>query len=347
MIDAARRRRTSESATPELRLLAQRAIEEDLEIAAAEPEIPDRRLALLFVCAHPAIDAAARAPLMLQTVLGLDAQTIASAFLTSPSAMAKRLVRAKEKIRQASVPFRIPDREELPGRLEFVLDAVYATFTEGWIDARGTDSSRRDLTQEAIFLARLVTELLPDQPEALGLLALMLYAEGRRGARRGSEGEYIPFDLQDPALWDRQMMAEAETLLTKAGGLESIGRYQVEAALQSAHVHRRRTGQGNWPAVVRLYDALAALTGSPVVAINRALALGEWEGPAAGLAALEPLSSDSRVAAYQPYWAARAELLARAGACSEARRAYEIAMGLERDPAVRGFLEKRQAALSK
>jgi predicted RNA polymerase sigma factor len=345
MIDAARRRRTSESAAPELQLLAQSALGDDLELAFTEPEIPDRRLALLFVCAHPAIDAAARGPLMLQAVLGLDAKTIASAFLTSPAAMAKRLVRAKEKIRQAGVPFRIPDREELPGRLEFVLDTIYAAFTEGWLDAHGTDAARRDLTQEAIFLARLVTELLPDQPEAPGLLALMLYAEGRRSARRSPEGEYIPFDLQDPALWDAQMIAEAETLLRKAGEMESIGRYQLEAALQSAHVYRRRTGQANWPAVARLYGALEALTGSPVVAVNRALALAESEGAAAGLEALAPLSSDARVAAYQPYWAARAELLARAGRYPEARRAYEIAMGLERDSAVRGFLEKRRAAL--
>src|SRR6202045_3933885 len=187
VIDMYRGRRRHELAGEQLRVLA-----EGLDAAATDAQIPDQRLALMFACAHPAIDAAVRAPLILQVVLGLDAKTIAAAFLTSPAAMGKRLVRAKDKIRQASVPFRIPEREELPERLDAVLDAVYAAFAEGWTDPGGTDLVRRDLTGEAIFLARLVAELLPDEPESLGLLALMLHAEARRRARRNQDGEYVP-----------------------------------------------------------------------------------------------------------------------------------------------------------
>jgi predicted RNA polymerase sigma factor len=340
MIDALRRRSNAEAATGQLQLLA-----EGLDAAAADAEIPDRRLALMFVCAHPTIDAGIRAPLMLQVVLGLDAKAIASAFLMSPAAMGKRLVRAKDKIRQAGIPFRIPGREELAGRLDTVLDAIYAVFAEGWADPGGTDVARRDLTDEAMFLARLLTELLPEEPEALGLLALMLHAEARRRARRNGDDEYVPLANQDPAVWDWRMIEEAEALLLRVSGLGSIGRYQLEAALQSAHVYRCRTGQANWAEVVQLYDALYALAGSPVVAINRALAIAEIQGAGAGLDALQEVAGDARLAEYQPYWAARAELLAKAGEHDEARQAYEIAIGLERDPAVRRFLQQRQSAL--
>jgi predicted RNA polymerase sigma factor len=259
--------------------------------------------------------------------------------------MGQRLVRAKNKIRHARIPFRLPQREELRHRLDTVLDAIYAAFAEGWIDAAGTDVARRDLADEAIFLGRLVTELLPSEPEALGLLALMLHAEARRRARRDSHGEYVPLAEQDPALWDSQMIDEAEALLLSASAFESIGRYQLEGALQSAHVHRRRTGLANWPAVVQLYDALLALSGSPVVAINRALAIAEMRGAGVALEAMRELGADSRLLEYQPYWAARAELLTKSGAYAEARNAYEIAIGLERDPAVRRFLQHRQSAL--
>jgi RNA polymerase sigma-70 factor (ECF subfamily) len=192
-IDGIRRRQTSENAVDDLQLMA-----EGLAVADRE-EIPDRRLALMFVCAHPAIEAGVRAPLILQVVLGVDAKRIASAFLTSPAAMSKRLVRAKEKIRQAGIPFSVPGREDLPGRLETVLHAIYAAFAEGWTDPAGTDVVRRDLTEEALFLVRLVAEMLPQEPEALGLLALMLHAEARRRARRGEAGEYVPLAEQDPA----------------------------------------------------------------------------------------------------------------------------------------------------
>jgi len=344
IIDSYRGQRRHEIAGEELQVMA-----EGLGAAAIAAEGPnqisDQRLALMFVCSHPSIDAGIRAPLILQVILGLDAKAIASAFLMSPAAMSKRLVRAKEKIRQAGIPFRVPEREELPGRLDAVLDAVYAAFAEGWTDPGGTDVARRDLTEEAMFLAQLVTELLPEEPEALGLLALMLHAEARRRARRGADGEYVPLAEQDPASWDLRMIEEAEALLRRASALGVIGRYQLEAALQSAHVDRCRTGRANWAEVVRLYDALLALSGSPVVAINRALAVAELQGARDALSAMPELSTDSRLAEYQPYWAARAELLAKAGDREDARRAYEIAVGLERDPAVRRFLQQRQSAL--
>jgi RNA polymerase sigma-70 factor (ECF subfamily) len=340
LIDAVRRNSSAEAATGKLQLLA-----EGSDAAAANAEIPDRRLALMFACAHPAIDAGIRAPLMLQVVLGLDAKTIGSAFLVSPATMGKRLVRAKDKIRQAGIPFTIPDREELSGRLDTVLDAIYAAFTEGWTDPGGTDVVRRDLTEEALFLARLVADLLPEKPEALGLLALMLHAEARRGTRRNGDGEYVPLAKQDPGLWDWQMIFEAESLLRRASALGCIGRYQLEGALQSAHVYRCRTGHLNWAEVVQLYDALLALAGSPVVAINRALAIAELQGASAALEAMQAVAADERITGYQPYWAARAELLTRTGAHGEARRAYEIAIGLERDQAVRRFLQRRQSAL--
>jgi predicted RNA polymerase sigma factor len=341
LIDAARRRRTAEMAAS--RVLA---ITETLADTSATADIPDHRLALMFACAHPAIEAGIRAPLMLQVVLGLDAATIASAFLLTPATMSQRLVRAKNKIRQAGIPFAIPEREELPGRLDTVLDAVYAAFAEGWTDAGGTDVARRDLAEEAVFLGRLVVELLPETSEALGLLALMLHAEARRRARRNERGEYVPLARQDPALWDAGMIDEAEDLLRRASAADSIGRYQLEAALQSAHVHRRRSGRANWAEVVHLYDVLLALSGSPVVAINRALAIAELDGADAALEAMRQLADDTRLNEYQPYWAARAELLARTGANEEARRAYQIAIGLERDPAVRRFLQQRRSVLA-
>ena len=340
-IDSARWQARRRDAIGHLHLLA-----EELEAAAANSEIPDQRLALMFACAHPAIDAGIRAPLILQVALGFDAAAIASAFLMSPAAMGQRLVRAKKKILEARIPFRIPDREELRDRLDTVLDAIYACFTEGWIDAAGTDIARRDLADEAIYLGRLVTGLLPAEPEALGLLALMLHAEARRPARRNRNGEYVPLADQNPALWDSQMIDEAEALLLRASAIGSIGRYQLEAALQSAHVHRRVTGRANWTSVLQLYDALLAMSGSPVVAINRALVIAEIYGARAALEEIQAIADDARVTEYQPYWAARAELLAKTGAHIEARDAYEIAIGLERDPAVRNFLLRRQSTLA-
>jgi RNA polymerase sigma-70 factor (ECF subfamily) len=338
LIDAARKRRRGDAARDQVMRLS-----EGLEAAAEAPEIPDHRLGLMFACAHPAIDEGVRAPLMLQAILGLEAATIASAFLTSPAAMGQRLVRAKAKIRQAGVPFEAPERAELPARVGAVLDAVYAAFTHGWADPVGADVARGDLTEEALFLARLTAQLLPQEAEAWGLLALMLHAQARRRARRDAAGEYVPLAEQDPALWDAGMIAEAEAALRRASTLGDIGRFQLEAALQSLQVAGRRSGRPDWTAALAIYDALMAITDSPVVALNRALAVAEAQGPAAALDALPP--AEGRMANYQPYWAVRAELLARAGDRAAAAEAYTLAIGLEPDPAVRTFLARRKAAV--
>jgi predicted RNA polymerase sigma factor len=382
LIDAARRSKTAEAASPELQLIVDHAqadasdaqtgargtgfVSADTALSeagrraatlapppdflarpSAVHEFPDRRLALMFACTHPAIDASVRAPLILQTILGLDAKRIASAFLVAPAAMGKRLVRAKEKIRVAGVPLEIPEREDLAPRLEAVLDAIYAAFAEGWNDPLGSDSLRADLTGEALYLARLAAELLPREPEALGLLALMLFAHARRRARRSAAGEYVPLAAQDTSLWDGAAIAEANAALAHAATFARPGGFQLEAALQSAHAHRMLARTNNWRDVVALYDALFALTASPVVAINRALAIAEVENATAALAALPDGTADPRLETYQPYWAARADLLARTGTHDEeARRAYDIAIGLESDPAVRAFLLARRQLLS-
>jgi predicted RNA polymerase sigma factor len=336
-IDHARRSRTAGVAIEHLQLLTEeRAVDGDFMI-------PDQRLALMFACAHPAIETSIRAPLILQTVLGLDAKSIASAFLVSPATMGKRLVRAKEKIREAGIPFYVPQADELPARRDAILDAVYACFAEGWSDL--ADVARRDLTAEALFLARLMIELVPEDAETLGLLALMLHADARRAARRSATGEYVPLAAQDPAQWNVAMIAEAEALIRRASVIGPIGRYQIEAALQSAHVHRCRTGVNNWAAILQLYDTLFAISNSPVVALNRALALAEVAGADVALEALNALAADVRLEDYQPYWAARADLLRQTMSFGQASQAYEMAIGLERDPALRRFLQKQLAAL--
>jgi RNA polymerase sigma-70 factor (ECF subfamily) len=341
MIDAARRQASSEAAAGDLRLIT-----DELEAAAASAaDIPDERLGLMFACAHPAIEVGIRPPLILQTVLGFDAATIASAFLVAPATMGQRLVRAKQKIKQAGIPFRVPDRSELGERLAPVLEAIYAAFSEGWIDAGATESRRRNLAEEGIWLGRLVASLLPQEPEALGLLALMLHAEARRGARRNAQGDYVPLADQDPARWDGALIDEAEALLFRASRLEAVGRYQLEAAVQSAHAVRRHGGRSDWAAIARIYGALAVMTDSPVVAINRAIAIAETEGPVAGLALLDVVAGDSRLGDYQPYWAARADLLARTGEREAAEQAYRRAIGLESDPAVRRFLQRQLACM--
>jgi RNA polymerase sigma-70 factor (ECF subfamily) len=341
MVDALRRRRLDEEAAAHLQWLADLHADDE-----AEPPWPDRRLGLLFACAHPGIERDLHAPLMLQVVLGFDAATIASAFLIAPATMSQRLVRAKTKIRQAGIAFEVPGADALQARLAAVLDAIYAAYAEGWSDPEGADARRRNLADEAIWLGRLAASLLPDDGEALGLLSLMLHAHARRDARRNAAGDYVPLSEQDPAQWDGALIDEAENLLHRANRCKAApGRYQLEAAVQSVHAMRRRSGRIDWAAIERLYDALCELTGSPVAALNRAVALAETQGPAAGLAALDALADDPRLADYQPHWAARADLLARTGAAEAAQQAYAQAIGRERDPAVRRYLQQRASAL--
>ncbi len=299
-------------------------------------DFPDERLKLLFVCAHPAIDPAARTPLMLQTVLGLDAERIAPAFLTSPVTMSQRLVRAKAKIRSAGIPFDVPEKSAWPERLSFVLDAVYAAFTAGWGDATGAATGGCDLAEEAIWLARVLVHLLPEEPEALGLLALLLHCHARRAARLCA-GLYVPLPEQDVTLWDGALIMQAETALTLAGRQRSLGRFQLEAAIQSVHAQRAWTGETNWLAIAQLYDALLQHTPALGARIGHAIAQAKSNGAAAGLAALDKLPSES-LQSHQPYWATRAWLLRELGKTAEARAAFTRAIGLTEDAEVRAYL---------
>ena len=333
LIDGARHAKVEDVAAAALRLVMDRADQE----ASAKTIFPDERLKLLFVCAHPAIDEAARTPLMLQTVLGLDAARIASAFLVAPAAMGQQLVRVKAKIRDAGIHFEIPDRHELPSRLESVLDAIYAAYGRGWEDVAGADPRRRGLAEEAIWLGRLVTTLLPDEPEADGLVALMLHCEARREARRDAGGGYVPLNLQDVARWSRPMIEEAEARLLAASKAKRPGRFQLEAAIQSVHARRAVTGATDWEAIALLYEGLIRLAPTIGARVGQAAALAEARGAEAGLAALEGIPKED-IRAYQPYWALTAHLLKRLGRTGASRRAYERAVGLSEDPAVRRFL---------
>ncbi|MBS0559128.1 MAG: RNA polymerase subunit sigma-70 [Proteobacteria bacterium] len=340
LIDGARRARVRGDAAAAMMALS----EEAYEVADDAPAFPDDRLKLMFVCAHPAIDPAARAPLMLQTVLGLDAARIASAFLVKPSAMGQRLARAKAKIRDAGIAFAIPGPADLPGRLDAVLDAIYAAYGSGWDDIAGADPRRRGLAEEALDLGRLAAGLLPHAAEAQGLLALMLLCEARRPARRGHGGAYVPLAAQDTALWDKRMIAEAESVLAHAEQLYAVGRFQLEAAIQLVHARRAVVGATDWEAIALLYEGLLRIAPSIGAGVSRAAALAEAGGAALGWAALEVLAEED-VAAYQPYWAVAAHLLARLGRRAEAARAYARAMGLCEDPAMRAFLAAEAARL--
>jgi predicted RNA polymerase sigma factor len=301
--------------------------------------LPDRRLELLFVCAHPAIDPGAHTPLMLQTVLGLDAARIASAFLVSPGAMGKRLTRAKAKIRDAGIGFALPAPEELRPRLDAVREAIYAAYTSGWDEAFGADPHGSDLAGEALFLGRLLAARLPDEPESLGLAALMLYAEARRAARRDESGAFVALDEQDTARWDQAMMAEAETFLARAASMGWPGRFQTEAAIQSFHVARRCGARADWAALDALYEALAHFAPTMGAEVGRAAAKLNAGSASAALALLDALPAAREP--YQPYWAVRAAALEALGRRDEARSAYARAAGLTSDPAVRARLLSR------
>lgn len=335
LIDEARHAHVQVAAMPVL--LA--AAEEAQDQADADDAFPDERLKLLFVCAHPAIDAAARTPLMLQVVLGLDAARIASAFLVKPSAMGQRLSRAKTKIRDAGIAFAIPPASDLPARLDSVLEAVYAAYGSGWDDVAGADARRKGLALEALDLGRLLLQLLPAEPEIQGLLALMLHCEARREARR-SAGAYVPLSEQDMTRWSGPMIEEADHLLTIAGRASNTGRYQLEAAIQSVHAHRAVSGRTDWKAIALLYEGLVRLAPTIGALVGRAAAMAEAHDAKAGWALLEAIPDDA-VKSYQPYWALAAHLLNRMQCDARAAEAFERAIGLCEDPAMREFLVRR------
>jgi RNA polymerase sigma-70 factor (ECF subfamily) len=327
LLDAQRRGRT--------RINAVDSISHAMETARSEMEsdydFPDERLKLLFVCAHPAIDPAARTPLMMQTVMGIEAERIADVFLCSPAAMSQRLVRAKVKIRDAGIPFAVPAREEWPERLGFVLDAVYAAYTTGW------DSG------ECVWFARVLAHLLPEEPEVLGLLALILHGHARRDARN-CDGKYVPLTEQETSLWDQESMDQAETMLRRAAGLLTPGRFQLEAAIQSVHAARAVTGVVNWQAIAGFYDVLVHHTPALGARIGRAIAHARWRGSETGLQMLDELPKDALLT-HQPYWAAKANLLAETARKDEARAAFTRAIGLCDDSAMRAYLSAKLHAL--
>ncbi|HEV2499954.1 MAG TPA: DUF6596 domain-containing protein [Terriglobia bacterium] len=308
-------------------------------------QFSDERLKLLFVCAHPAIDPAMHTPLMLQTVLGLDAARIAQAFLIAPKTMGQRLFRAKTKIRSGGIPFEIPQERDLPERLDAVLEAVYAAFGIGWDDMAGADQRGRNLAEEALWLARVLLQLMPSEAEVQGLLALMLHCEARRPARRGPDGRYIPLSEQDPKLWSLPLIEEAERHLGEAFQRGRSGRFQLEAVIQSVHAERARSGRTDWAAIVLFYEQLLRVSPALGTQAGYAAAVGEANGPEAGFAVLESIAPDA-VSHYQPYWAVRAHLLQRLGKTREAADAYDRAIGLAEDPAVRDFLLRKRGSPS-
>ncbi len=327
-----RKAQNAKAAEPTLEALA--AVAQD----AHAHRLPDERLALLCACAHPAIDPGVRTPLMLQVVLGLDAAAVARAFAVAPAAMGQRLVRAKAKIRDAGLAFDLPGPEALPERLAEVMAAVYAAYAAGRDAAWAIDDPRgAGAREEAVHLARVLVDAAPAEPEAKGLLALMLYAEARRQAGRNAAGAYVPLSEQNPADWDRDALHEAEGQLTRAARAGRFGRYQTEAAIQSLHMRTRLTGRAPGPELVHLYDYLIQHSPSLGAEVARAAAIGAVEGPSAGLAALNALDP-KRAQAHQPYWAARLHMLARLGRAQEAEDARAKALDGVRDDAVRAYL---------
>ena len=332
-VDLVRHQRVAEASESTLLLLREEPREETL--------FQDERLKLLFVCAHPAIDPTMHTPLMLQSVLGLDAARIGQAFLIAPKTMGQRLFRAKTKIRSGGIPFEIPQEPDLPERLDAVLEGIYAAFGIGWDDMAGTDQRGRDLAEEAIWLARVLLQLMPTEAEVQGLLALMLHCEARRPARRGVDGRYIPLSEQDPKQWSFKLIEEAEHHLTKAFERARSGRFQLEAAIQSVHAERARTGRTDWTAILLFYERLLRVSPGLGTQIGYAAAVAEANGPETGLAVLDAMDLEA-VSHYQPYWAVRAHLLQRIGHAREAADAYDRAIGLAEDRAVKEFLLQRR-----
>jgi RNA polymerase sigma-70 factor, ECF subfamily len=333
LIDGGRRARTARAGENVLAILSE-------EVESELRELPDERLKLLFVCTHPAIDSSIQTPLMLQVVLGLDVARIANAFLVSPAAMGQRLVRAKLKIRDAGIAFSVPEPRDLPARAAAVLAAIYAAYGAAWEDATSGEAKSRNLGEEALFLARLAASLLPQDAEAHGLLALILHCEARSSARRATDGSFVPLSQQDVALWNRSFIGEAERALVVAASCACLGRYQLEAAIQSVHAGRMLTGQTDWNAIAQLHEGLLVLAPTTGASVARAAAVLEALGTQAALTALDAIPEAS-VIAYQPYWAVRGEACLRAGEHALATEAFERALGLTADRAVRSYLLQR------
>lgn len=334
-------RRQARHADAEAKLRTDQQLRLNLEAAEANemplrPGIPERRLELMFTCAHPDIPPAMRTPLMLQTVLGLTAEQIGSAMLVAPATIGQRLVRVKRRIERDAIPFEVPDAQQLPGRVRHVLDAIYAAYGTVWDDPDDATAAATGLAGEAIWLAGLLVELLPDDAEAKGLYALLCLCESRRPARR-PDGVFVPLEDQDTRLWDQAMLESGEIALWRAAKQGQPGRYQVEASIQSLHAHRARTGTTNWSAIRETYEVLVDQFPTLGAVIGWAASLGRTGQAAKAIAVLDDLEVE-RVRHHQPYWAVRAWLLVEAAQHSEAAAAYDRAIGLTADPAVRSWL---------
>ncbi|MGZ8212699.1 MAG: RNA polymerase sigma factor [Burkholderiales bacterium] len=341
-IDKIRRRARFDESVAEL----MRELDEDAEIAPEpdEDHLEDDRLRLTFTCCHPALQPDAQVALTLREVCGLATEEIARAFFTAPPTIAQRIVRAKAKIRDARIPYKVPSRDELPERLDAVLRVVYLVFNEGYYASSGAALTRHDLSGEAIRLGRLIVELLPE-PEAVGLLALMLLQESRRAARASAQGDLVLLEDQDRTLWNREQIAEGLALVEQALSSRRFGPYTLQAAIAAVHSQARSAAETDWPQIVALYELLAGVSPSPVVELNRTVALAMRDGPEAGIALIEAILAQGDLADYHLAHAARADLYRRLGRAAEARASYQRALELARQEPERRFLQKRLAAL--
>lgn len=340
-IDRLRRDTNFRRLQPEIGALLE--LDRETALEPDEMTVPDERLSLIFTCCHPALDEKTRVALTLRTVGGLTTVEIARAFLDTETTMAQRLVRAKQKIKLACIPYQVPETAELPGRVQAVLNVIYLVFNEGYAATEGADLIRASLCDEAIRLARIVVHLMPDLGEAKGLLALMLLNGARIPARQGASGELMPLDEQDRKLWDADKIGEGRELIRATLNAATVGPYLIQAAISAVHCEAHASDATDWRQIVLLYDELMRLTPNPVVRLNRTIALSYSADPNKALAEISGLETD--LAHYQPYYAGLADILRRCGKMKDAAAAYEKAIALSSNASERAFLKKRRAAL--